>query len=466
MLRRSSWRTLLAILTGALFLSGSSAWGSEPPNEAGDFVDNTRRTLSVWHHVPFYAGGDIAQYEATMAQSRDRVRSGLFDELTRALSTMTQAGAKAELLIEPMSNILVMMDMMHDLHKARDLQRIDFSIESQFKAALDALYIGNDIRPAERRIQFSRGADTPFLSSYISGKPSSPPNSGKPRRGEQGIRTALSLRDEIDYLAYGSFSNLGNNNFQLTLHLQNARTGAIRSLISRGPLVAATDLLAQSMFDFFQKNSYPPWEAPMQQLEWLAMPGNPLRNEPTSASFGYSFQEAMNYCADRGYRLPYSRELLSAETGGPYKTSGIGHLQSDINYPVLDRRHLHEQYMLRLGPERSMETQLYAVTAFTGKGRFWCVKGVPSRKIMTYELLWRLRRQHRSGDGTNKELFAAVESLRFELGDVDAGGSYYNNLSTGNMFEKITRFYTMDAAVKVLRLHGIVIDLPEPVRPR
>jgi hypothetical protein len=466
MMSRATRRLWVACLAGALVLLGAPAWGSDQHNEAADFMDGTRKTLSVWHHVPFYAGGDIAQYETTMAQSRDTVRKGLFDELTRALSTLTQAGAKPELLIEPMSNILLMMDMMHDLHKARDLQRIDFSIESQFKAALDALYIGNDIRPAERHIQFSRGTDTPFLSSYINGKSPITASPGKPGRGEQSIRAALSLRDQIDYLAYGSFSNLGGNNFQLTLHLQNVQTGAVHSLMSRGPLGAATDLLAQSMFDFFQKNAYPSWEAPMQQLEWLAMPGNPSRNELTSSSFGYSFQEAMNYCADRGYRLPYARELLSAETGGPYKTSGIGHLRFDMNYPVLDMRHLHEQYMLRLGPERSMATQLHAVTALTGKGIFWCVKGAPSRKIMTYEFLWRLHRQHRSGDGSNKELFAAVESLRFELGDVDAGSSHYNNRSTGNMFEKIQRFYTMEAAVAALRRHGIVIELPEPVRPR
>lgn len=465
----STLRTALAAscrLFGlALLLSLTIA--ATPVQRSADpsgFVDRDQRVLTIWHQVPFHAGGDLAQYEATMAQNRDQVRRSLTEELTGSLQKMAQTGAPVEALLEPMAQILVMFDLMHDLHKARDQALVNFSVESQLKASLDALFASNDIRNTERRIQFSRGALPQDLRAYLQGGP--PGLGAQPRfsRDEAARRHALALQQQVDYLAHGSFTHIGAGEFQLTLHLQNTRSGAMRSLMARGSLVRATEQLAQQLFDLFQKNAYPVWEAGPGLLQWLAPPANPARDEPRSAQFGYSFNEAAAYCRGRGYRLPYSRELLMAESGSAYKPGGIGRLLSQTNYPVLDRRHGWEDHVLRL--QDGQGPAVRPVGPFTAKGSFWCVQGAPAKELLTLETVWRLHREHQAGDGSDRELFVAVEMIRRALGEFDEDTSYYHNTSTGNRFDKVQPLSSVGAALEVLRRHGVVIELSGPMRPR
>jgi hypothetical protein len=451
-------------LTLLLGLTIAATPAQRPGGDPSGFIDRDQRVLTIWHQVPFHAGGDLAQYEATMAQNRDQVRRSLTDELTGSLQKMAQTGAPVEALLEPMAQILVMFDLMHDLHKARDQERVGFSIESQLKASLDALFTANDIRSAERRIQFSQGALPQDLRTYLQGGSPGPGVQPRFSRDEAARRHALALQQQIDYLAHGAFAHLGGGEFQLTLHLQNTRTGAIRSLTARGPLVQATQQLAQHLFDQFQKNAYPAWESGPGALQWLAPPANPVRDDPRSPQFGYAFQEAAAYCRGRGYRLPYARELLMAESGSAYKAGGIGRLLPQTNYPVLDRRHAWEDHVLRL--EDGQGPAVRPVSTFTAKGSFWCVHGAPAKDILTLETVWRLHREHQSGDGSNRELFAAVEMIRRVLGDFDEDLSYYHNTSTGNRFDKVQPLSSVGAAMEVLRRHGVVIELSGPMRPR
>jgi hypothetical protein len=450
----------LASLIGLTVATSAAQRTADPTG----FVDRDTRVLTIWHSVPFHAGGDLAQYQATMAQNRDQVRRSLTEELSGSLQKMTQSGAAVEALLEPMAQILVMFDLMHDLHKARDQARIDFSVESQLKASLDALFTANDVRDAERRIQFSRGALPQDLRAYLQGGAPAPGVASRLSRDDAARRQAFALQQQIDFLAHGSFTHVGGGDFQLTLHLTNIRNGAMRSLEARGPVGQATRQLAQKMFDLFQKNDYPAWEAGPAPLQWLAPPANPARDDPRSASFGYAFQEATAYCRARGYRLPYARELLMAESGSAYKAGGIGRLLPQTNYPVLDRRHAWSDHVLRL--EDGQTSALRPVTAFSAKGLFWCVQGEPAREIMTLEKVWRLHREHQAGDGSNRDIFAAVEMIRRALGEFDEGTSYYHNTSTGERFDRVQPLASVGAALEVLRRHGIVIDLSGPMRPR
>ena len=453
-------------LLGLVLLLGATIAAS-PVQRTADptgFVDRDKRVLTIWHLVPFHAGGDLAQYETTLAQNRDQVRRSLTEELVGSLQKMSQSGAPVEALLEPMAQILVMFDLMHDLHKARDQARIDFSVESQLKASLDALFTANDVRDAERRIQFSRGALPQDLRAYLQGGSPGSGVGGRLSRDDAAHRQAFAMQQQIDFLAHGSFTHVGGGDFQLTLHLTNIRNGAMRSLEARGPLGQATRQLAQKMFDLFQKNDYPAWDAGPAPLQWLAPPANPARDDPRSASFGYAFQEAATYCRARGYRLPYARELLMAESGSAHKAGGIGRLLPQTNYPVLDRRHAWSDHVLRL--EDGQASALRPVTAFSAKGLFWCVKGEPAREIMTLETVWRLHREHQAGDGSNRDIFAAVEMIRRVLGEFDESISYYHNTSTGERFDKIQPLASVGAALEALRRRGIVIDLAGPMRPR
>lgn len=309
------------------------------------------------------------------------------------------------------------LDQASDVQTSQNISNMGFALESQFKAALDQFFIENDVRDSDRRVQIS--------SSDQLGK--------------------------LDYAAYGTFSSLGNDQFQLTFHLQNIKDGSTRNFISRGLLVSAVDDLALQVFDFFQKNIYADWQPKEKQLEWLPMPSNVNSN-------GYTFDQAKSYCFGRGYRLPFSRELLMASSGGVYKAGGISHLEDLISYAIADRRRVNSNYVLIPGFEQYTGGILQPDSSPSRQGRFWCVKGSVSDEIKIMEKLWELYRQYRN---SNKDIFIAIETLRFELGDSDTESSYF-----GSQYERIERLSGIDEALQVLYDHNIVIEIPDSLRPR
>jgi hypothetical protein len=103
--------------------------------------------------VPFYAAADLAQYEAKLATWRDRVRNENFLQFSTTLETLAASGVDVSAMSEPLANILLSFDMMRDLHRARDEKSIGMSLENQFTAALDRLYVLHQLRPSERRLR-------------------------------------------------------------------------------------------------------------------------------------------------------------------------------------------------------------------------------------------------------------------------------------------------------------------------
>lgn len=275
------------------------------------------------------------------------------------------------------------------------------------------------------------------------------------------VRYAQSLHERVDYLAYGTFSSLGSSQFQLTLHLQNARNGMLRSFVVRGPLIAAVDTLAQNVVDYFQKNDYALPASSSTRPQWHFPIAPASRRGSSDGTVGYSFQEARNYCQERGFRLPYSRELLYAETLGPYRDGGIDYLDPQASYPVLDQRHSAQDYVLRIAEAKSSGGVLQPASVFPHIAQFWCVKATPSARINAIEAIWKLHRENESGDGSNKELFAAVETLRLELYHSDTGASYYNNTCTKDRFEEVALCKSVAEALEILRKNGKRIDWPE-----
>lgn len=443
-----------------LVMVGPSLGGQAPAFQNDDFRITTKKTATLWHNIPFYAAGDMAQYQATMARNRDEVRGQMLGELTGVLDKLAARGANIESMIEPLSNIIVVFDQMHDLHRAKDQSRIHVSLENQFKASLDRLFVRNDVRDADRRIQVSRGTDPDLLKAYIQGISTESPRAKRISQSELGVRYSLEVYQQIDYLSFGTFSNLGNGNFQVSLQLQGARSGVTRSFMAVGGLNNAIDNLAQQVFNFFQKNAYPEWNAPQTGLQWLPMPANPTRDSPQSAQYGYTFLEAVAYCGSRGYRLPYARELLFAETGGSYKKGGIDPLENSIRYPVLDHRKTISNYVLIPGLENRTGGAIQPNAGYSAKGKFWCVKGEPSARILLFEKLWELHREHSFGDGSNKTIYIAVETLLYELGDSDVDTIYFDNRVTLNPFERVQRLHCAEDAQRLLREKGIVLEIP------
>ena len=446
---RYSFKFLLTIS----FLFSSSwivALAAESKYQDNSIKRKDKTVYTLWPEIPFFPLGDIAQFEKTMIQSRDQVRQMLWGELTQALEKMAAKDAPVEAMLEPMANILLIFDQVHDIHKAKDLINIDKSMEAQFKAAMDRLYVDLDVRDDRRKLQIGGGTEISLLQSLIRGISQKQPL-GKPiTLAEINAKMALEMFEQIDYVSYGTFSNLGKNNFQLTFHIVGNKNGVSRSFIATGRITDALTDLAKQVFDFFQKNVYPDWETSEKQLSWLPMPINPNKA-------GYTWEEANRYCRMRGYRLPYSRELVLAETGGVYKSGGISSLEFAVPYSVADKRFSSENYVYTARNGTSTGGPVQGASYSMSYGKFWCVRGAPSEEVLVYENIWSLIRKYHP---VSRDIYRALETIRFALGDYGSGGMIYYS-PENRSFERMS---SLDEALSFLKSQRISIQIPKSLR--
>lgn len=403
----------------------------------------------LWHQIPFFPLGDLAQYEQTMSQNRDQVRTQFFEQLLSAVERLAEYGAMPEMLIEPLANILLMFDQIHDVHKRIDVINIDRSLAVQFQAEIDKLYHSLDIRDHHRVIELSTvqvGAPAQELIS----RESMNRKLGElldPKSIKENKNAWAQALGPIQYVAYGTFSNLGRGRFQVTLHMTNVRTGVTRSFTSNSSIKEASRDLAFLVFDYFQKQIFEEWIAPHSQLTWLP---SPYRDERRP---GFTFNEARSYCLARGYRLPYSRELMLAETGTQYNPNGIGPLKHRAAYPVLDQRSVVTQYVFIPGLEDSAQGPLHGASYMADMGQFWCVKGQPAEDVVFFEKLWALIRKH----SEQKPIFQALESLRFHLGDYGV----QERVRMPKTFQPLPFLGSVDEALLILKRYKIQLEVPK-----
>lgn len=362
---------------------------------------------SIWISIPFFNSGDLGQYVNTMSQNRDQVRKSFWNELTTALNQLSQSSMSPELLIEPLTKALMLFDQVHDRHKYIDSYLIDQSLEAQFKSNLDILYRQYDIREPQRKIELI---------------------------GDQKVLANLN-----GYIAYGTFSSLGRGLFNLTFHLQSLRTGKIISFSHQGRLLDALQELAKDVFTEFQKIETPAWEDPQPVLRWLPQPTQPDKTE-------FTLTEVKLYCQARGYRLPYTRELMLAESGTEFNPGGIRRLVQQGTYPVLDQRRTSEPFIYRPGFESASGGPIMAAVLAPKLMKFYCVQGEPSKDVLRVEKLWSLRRKHIE----SKQIVRAIDTLRADAGDFDTDAIFW-----GPRLEMLTLMSSAEEAMRILKINGI-----------
>lgn len=410
------------------------------------------KVQTVWYQMPFFQGGDVGQYQTTMGQDRDQVRKQLWGELMDEVQKLAQSGASVEKMIGPMANILMMFDQIHDTHKAIDSVGINIAIENQFKASLDTLYTQYNISDSDRKLQVLTQTEAMGLDSYINQLSHSKDLGTKLNSREIDNKKALYLMKNLDYVSYGTFSSIGNGQFQLTYSLISYRTGLTKSFSARGTLIGATDLLAQNVFDYFQKNKYEDWKASNEELQWLPMPIN-IERAATDNYEMYTFNEAKTYCQSRGYRLPFAREILMAESGTQYKKGGINNLNLYAKWAVADRRETNDNNWIIPANGNSTSGIFMADSSISMKGVFWCVKGNSSYEVKKLDKIWA---QIRKARNKNLEVYVALQTLRFEMGDYNAKSS--DMIFWNNNFVNYEVLGSVDEAMEVLTRNGIVLE--------
>ncbi len=440
-------------------LAAKDQIGPQDPS-SGKFGDNrfklAKKPANLFYQIPFFSGGDIGQYETTMSQSRDQVRKMFWGELMSEVESLADKGVVVEAMLEPMANILMKFDQLHDIHKSKDIVNIDYSLENQFKAALDKQFANFDVRDDQRKIQISRGTEADLLAAFIRDISADKPFGSPISKEEINVKRALELFEQIDYISYGTFSSLGGGNFQLTFHIIGNKNGVTRNFISRGELVNAVDDLARQVFDYFQANVYEEWKAPYSNLIWLPMPVNyerQIKMHGYNSTDLYTFNEAKSYCQARGYRLPFAKELLMAETGTKYQEGGITSLYPYASWAVADRRELNENNWIIPANGGSTNGIFMGDGSLPMKGVFWCVRGKIASDVQAVDKIWSLERKYRN---KNLEIFTALQTLRFEIGDYGAESSKL--LFWNGDFITVTVLDSVEEALVILKKHGIQMD--------
>ncbi|MEY4616088.1 MAG: hypothetical protein RJB66_1048 [Pseudomonadota bacterium] len=394
----------------------------------------------IWSSIPFYALGDLGQYQDSIAKSREEVRAIYWSQMLAYYERLGAYGYPVDTSAEALAHLLIMFDRAHDSNKERDLYGVDLSIEAQFKSALDRLFRTYDIRDTHRQFSLVSGYVEGQVRSYLS-----------QLEGRSFIPSkAIKAFSGIDYVSYGTFSHLGRGQFQLTYHLKGYLSGELRSFVVSGSLVEAIDKLAKEVFDFFQKNIYSDWNSSQRSLSWLPMPANPNR------SAGYSWEEANGYCKRRGFRLPYARELLMAEAGGPYKPGGIDNLVIGQSYAVADKRRVDTRFYFRPGSEQATGGPVAPIISSTLKLEFWCVKGPASPEVLIFETLWAHLRQNQM----DREIYRALHTVRYHLGDFDSTSPLF----WGPKLDRLEPMRSMEEALKYLASQGIRINIPASLK--
>jgi len=399
-------------------------------------TQSTQQPAQLFAQIPFFEGGDLGQYQITYQQDRDTVRKMLWSDLMDEVQKLAASGASVEKMMGPMAQVMLAFDRVHDQHKAMDSIRIDQSIEQQFKAELDNLYREYDIRDKDRKLVISAGDKMVQLKALLQMLEAQK----KVNKTLSDVALLYNIVKDIDYVAYGHFSSLGKGQFQVTFHLVGHISGQYRSFVSRGRLTAAVSDLAMQVFNYFQKNSYPEWQNPQQGLVWMPMPINPEKNQE-----GYTFAEANSYCKMRGFRLPYAREILTAETGTQYKDGGISSLKTMRAYAVADLRLTSTQHWLTPGTESNTGGAIQPASA-DKKGSFWCVKGAVQSDIQRMEKVFSLIRKYRMNDS---EIYRALETIRYFQADFGAQESFF----AGTTYLKVMD--SEEEALNYLKARGI-----------
>jgi len=401
----------------------------------------------IWHQIPFFPLGDIGQYQDTLSKGLLKIRNEFFDQLMGALNSLAQNGVNSAKIIEPLGDMLLLFDQMYDNQKAKDIINIDLSLESQFKSQLDGLYRHYQIPDHHRILEFSTASKMQALLSELKSL-----NNGLTlgqTRTSTEYENLKVLIEPLQYSAFGTFSNLGRGLFQVTLHMTNIKTGIQRNFSVSANLTEAPRLLAFQIFDYFQKQIFQDWLAVHPHLEWLPAPyRHPSRG-------GFSFGEALTYCKARGFRLPYARELMLAETGTHYLPGGIGPLQYMVSYPVADQRLVVTQYVYTPGLESATGGPIQSASQIMRLGQFFCVKGDPAKDVKLIQDIWALIRKYRD----DQKLYQALESLRYYLGDFGVGDS----VRYGPQFQSLPFLESPEEALNVLKMSGIDLSVPNGI---
>ena len=355
---------------------------------ARDFATAKKTRFNIWPQIVFTQGADFSNFDYTISQTRDSVRKQFWSELNGTLlNPMLLSNQDASALAPILAEILLTFDQVHKKHVNDAYEGVSQSLESLLKASFDQQLANFGIR--EQKVRFSAG---PNLSQAIAAAA----QAGK----TISLEAALEAMTDIDYILYGNVSIASPGYVNITLTLQDYRSGDTRTFTHSGEIQSAITALGQQLFSFFYSNTYEEWINPQPNLKWLPSP-------PGKHYYDAGF--AISFCNSQGARLPYSLELMLAGSLSQYQDGGIN-LAPNETYIVADKKKVNDQYYFH--------TDQYGATGGPvrpdgGMSRFWCVKGEPIDNVRYIEGLYKIFRHSKD----SLEILKAVRYILNQMQD-------------------------------------------------
>ncbi|MBT3236944.1 MAG: hypothetical protein HN353_13395 [Bdellovibrionales bacterium] len=255
-------------------------------------LNATAERVDIWASIPFLRGADLCAYQNAFGQTRQEYMSSMVDYASQLMWYGT-GGLEA-------ANILKDFDSLYDRHKklATMGNYLDVTLELTLKSYLSDYY--RNIRTREQKVSFRHLTS---LKSVIEAL----------KRGERPMDFDDSMMEELDYIAYGSYSYAPScqGRVNVTLHLIG-RDGRVLSYHGLGKPHLVMSQIASDIFEDFQRTTFPTTiEIGSRRLTILGDLNGEIGtvNNPTRAEHA---------CQVIGARLPNREELEFIDLMGDF----------------------------------------------------------------------------------------------------------------------------------------------------
>jgi hypothetical protein len=195
------------------------------------------KRVDIWASVPFIRGADLCAYQNAYGQSRQEYMADMVDTVSGLMDYGVYGFEALEMLKD--------FDALYDKHKrlATLGNYLDVTLESTLKSYLSGFY--RDLKPKEQRVSFRHLTALKQIIEAL-------------KRGERPGDFQDSMMEELDYIAYGSYSFAPscNGRINVTLHLVG-REGRVISYQGLGKPHVVMSQIAARIFEDFQRTKFP-----------------------------------------------------------------------------------------------------------------------------------------------------------------------------------------------------------------
>jgi hypothetical protein len=355
--------------------------------------------IKIASYIGVEIGGDIAQYEETLAYSRNQTRKMYMDEVIDAAVKMSGGIFDPTDMLGPLQKLQDSADGKRDINKEIDSAKIGLSVGEFFKSEIEKLHRVNGITNAERKIEFANAF--PVINGHM----------------------VYNSKAQYDHYIFIHMAHIGNGQFKMSGTLGTLNDDGIeRSFEGSGYLESALAQVAEGIFRSIMEIDRPSWKNPNPILTWIPGPAN---------ISSLDSKEARSYCAGQGARLPLADELILAQHGTAYRNGGIERFKIGENYFVADQmRQAGVPYIVIF--QNIGENGKASVQAVAGQiGKVWCVKGSINERNELIQKLYSIRRKldpkgfsirffPENVSSSNLPAIKALESLLINLNAADA----------------------------------------------